>query len=172
MVELSALTKQHVAALFALHDIHEAEQLLARECADNLPLVGNPTPQGLERFRFAALRLSDGALPRLRDAIALAKTDWRDLLIAADFADDVHAHRTWKPRRLGPAIVARWVAGELPADVRFGMNAAVEVRSRPPYPAKGKVISLLGLEPEPRYLVELASGDEIEARQVNLQEAG
>lgn len=172
MVELSSLTKQHVAALFASRDAAEAEQLLARECAENLPLVSNPTPQGLERLRCAAIRLSDGALPRLQDAIALAKTDWRDLLVAAAFADDLHAHRTWKPRRLEPAIVERWMAGEFPADVKFGLNAAVEVRLRPPYGAKGAVIALLGLEPEPRYLVELASGDEIEARQSNLQEAG
>ncbi len=172
MVELSFLTKQHVAALFASGDVGEAEQLLATECAEKLPLVSNPTPEGLERLRFAAIRLSDGALPRLRDALAVAKTDWRNLLVAADFADDVHAHRTWKPRRLEPAIVDRWMAGELPADVKFGLNAAVEVRFRPPHGGKGAVISLVGLEPEPRYLVELGSGEEIEARQFNLQEAG
>jgi hypothetical protein len=103
MVELSPLTKQHLAALFVPADVSEAEQLLARECAENLPLVSNPTPGGLERLRFAALRLSDGNLHRLRDAIALAKTDWRDLLVAADFAEDVHAHQSWHPRRSEPA---------------------------------------------------------------------
>lgn len=172
MVELSPLTKQHVAALFAPADVDEAEELLLRECAENLPLVSDPTPTGLERLRFAAIRLSDGALPRLRDAIALAKTDWRDLLVGADFADDVHAHRSWQPRRLEPALVERWMAGELPAGARFGLNAAVEIRFRPPHGAQGAVISLVGLEPEPRYLVELASGDEIEVRQFNLQDAG
>jgi hypothetical protein len=172
MVELSPLTGQHVAALFAASEVAEAKELLMRECAENLPLVGNPTPQGLERLRFAAIRLSDGNLPRLREAIVLAKTDWRDLLVAADFADDVDAHRTWQPRRLAPAIVDRWMAGEPPPGVKFGLNAAVEVRFRPPHGAKGAVISLVGLEPEPRYLVELASGEEIEARQFNLQDAG
>jgi len=102
MVDLSPLTKQHLAVLFAPADVGEAEQLLARECAENLPLISNPTPSGLERLRFAALRLSDGSLHRLREAITLAKTDWRDLLVAADFADDIHAHRSWQPRRREP----------------------------------------------------------------------
>jgi hypothetical protein len=172
MVDLSSLTKQHVAAMFASGEVGEAERLLGQECAENLPLVSNPTPLGLERLRFAAIRLSDGALPRLRDAITLAKTDWRDLLVAAAFADDVNAHRTWRPRRLERATVERWMAGDFPADVKFGLNAAVEIRFRPPHRAKGAVVSLVGLEPEPRYLVALVSGDEIEVRQFNLQDAG
>jgi len=102
MVDLSPLTKRHVAALFTPADVAEAEQLLAHECAENLLLVSDPTPSGLERLHFAALQLSDGSLTRLRDAIALAKTDWRDLLVAADFADDIHAHRRWKPLRRAP----------------------------------------------------------------------
>jgi hypothetical protein len=102
MVELSALTRQHIAAVFAPEDVDEAEQLLARECAENLPVVSNPTPSGLERLRFAALRLSDGSLPRLREAIALAKLDWRDLLVAADLGHDIHAHVSWKPLRRAP----------------------------------------------------------------------
>jgi len=101
MVELSPLTKQHVAALFAPADVDEAERLLAVECAENLPLVRNPTAQSLERLRFAAIRVSDGRMVGLRDAIALAKIDWRDLLVAADFACDLDAHRNWQPRPRG-----------------------------------------------------------------------
>ena len=103
MVELSPLTRQHVAVLFAPADVGEVEGFLVRECAENLPLISDPTPSGLERVRFAALRLSDGSIHRLRDAITLAKTDWRDLLVAANFADDIHAHRTWEPQRREPA---------------------------------------------------------------------
>ncbi len=102
MMELSPLTRQHVAALFAAADVAEAERLLVSECGANLPLIGDATPTGLERIRFAALRLSEGAVPRLRDAIALAQADWRDLLVAADFGDDVDAHLSWQPRRLDP----------------------------------------------------------------------
>jgi hypothetical protein len=112
MVELSPRTKHHVTALFGSSDCAEAERLLASECAENLPLVRNPTPSGLERLRFAAIRLSGGSLPRLRDAIELAKTDWRDLLVASDFAHDVGAPERWQPRRLEPAMVESWIGDE------------------------------------------------------------
>src|SRR2546422_2224191 len=115
MVELSTLTKQHVTALFGSSDRAEAERLLASECAENLPLVNNPTPPGLERLRFAAIRLSGGRLLRLCDAIRLAKTDWRDLLVASDFAHDVRAHERWQPPRPEAAMVGSWVGGDLPA---------------------------------------------------------
>jgi hypothetical protein len=34
-------------------------------------------------------------LDALIQAIELAQTDWRDLLVAAGFAVDVHAHELW-----------------------------------------------------------------------------
>jgi hypothetical protein len=36
----------------------------------------------------AALKLSRGDLTGLRDAVELVNIDWRDLLLAAGFADD------------------------------------------------------------------------------------
>ncbi len=170
-MELSTRTKQHVTALFGSSDCAEAERLLASDCAGNLPLVHNPTPSGLERLRFAAIRLSGGSLPRLRDAIKLAKTDWRDLLVASDFAHDVRAHERWQPRRLEPAIVDSWIAGDLLAGVKFGRNAPVKIRFGPSRDAEGKVISLTGLEPEPRFLIELASGEDVEELQCVLEPA-
>jgi hypothetical protein len=52
----------------------------------------------LERFRFAALKLSAGSIDKLKEAIALAKADWRDLLVSAKFwtAD---SHKSWFPDR-------------------------------------------------------------------------
>ena len=50
-------------------------------------------------FVFAALKLSGGDLGELRSAIRLAKADWRDLLVAAGFAEDVGAHKRWLPER-------------------------------------------------------------------------
>ena len=34
-------------------------------------------------------------MEKLHRAVKLAKTDWRDLLVAAGFADSVHAHKHW-----------------------------------------------------------------------------
>jgi diaminohydroxyphosphoribosylaminopyrimidine deaminase/5-amino-6-(5-phosphoribosylamino)uracil reductase len=53
-------------------------------------------PEG-ERVRLAALRVSGGSRAKLDEAIALAKLDWRDLLVEAGFADDVDAHERWIP---------------------------------------------------------------------------
>jgi hypothetical protein len=74
-----------------------AEQLLVEECGTNLPLLENSDMYQLERFRYAALKLSRGNLRELEKAIALAKTDWRDLLMAAGFGGDITAHQRWLP---------------------------------------------------------------------------
>lgn len=100
MIALSAATRLRVTALFRAEDVETAERLLAHECGETLPLFGNAaTPVSLERIRFAAIRMSGGDLEHLRRAIELAQTDWRDLLVAANFADDPGAHRRWRPRR-------------------------------------------------------------------------
>jgi hypothetical protein len=98
MIPLSELTREHVARLFPAAAQSEAAALLEEDCGDALPLLGHrATPQSLERVRFAALKISDGDLTQLRRAVELAKLDWRDLLVAAGFADDVHAHLKWRP---------------------------------------------------------------------------
>ena len=99
MVPLSAGTAERLGRLFAGDDAQTATTLLENECAENLPFYRGIDPFGLERVRFAALRVSGGRIPGLRDAISLAKTDWRDLLIAARFAHDPSAHERWWPAR-------------------------------------------------------------------------
>jgi hypothetical protein len=104
MIELSPRTRAHVATVFRPPDVATAERLLADECAENLPLGSHaPTPSSLERIRFAAIRVSDGRLDRLREAVRLAQIDWRDLLVAADFGLDADAHERWQPRRFDSA---------------------------------------------------------------------
>lgn len=167
MVELSPLTQAHVAALFAPADLAEAEQLLALECAENV-WPRNSTPEDLERLRFAAIRLSGGHLQGLRDAIALAKTDWRDLLMESGFGEDVHAHEIWQPRRFEPTMAERWQAGELPSGVSFGPEAPIQILFGMGRGKTGMVIGLTALEPQPRYRVLLSSGQEGEYWQRSL----
>jgi hypothetical protein len=97
-VALSAETVRRIRILFSVNDQAEASRLLVEKCGNNLPSLENSTARSLERFQFAALKLSEGNLAKLRDAIKLANEDWRDLLVAAEFANDVHAHETWLPR--------------------------------------------------------------------------
>jgi hypothetical protein len=85
-----------IARLFAPDERAAAILLLASECGEELPLVAGDV-QTMERVRLACLKISDGALEKLGDAVSLANTDWRDVLVAAGFADDPTAHRRWMP---------------------------------------------------------------------------
>ena len=79
----------------ALRDVSE---LLADECADNLPFHDDATPESLERIRYACLKLSDGLPGKLLDAIQEAQIDWRDVLMTAGFGHDTRAHASWWPQ--------------------------------------------------------------------------
>ena len=61
-----------------------------------MPGTGTASAGAFERVQCAALKLSAGRMDGLYDAIALAQTDWRDLLVAAGFAEDTRAHKSWK----------------------------------------------------------------------------
>ena len=84
--------------LFAASHRGVATKLLVSECGNNLPFMEAASASALDRFRLAALKLSSGTVKGLRSAIALAKSDWRDLLMAAGFGHDVNAHRKWLPK--------------------------------------------------------------------------
>jgi hypothetical protein len=94
---LTKEVKFRISLLFQPNEIDSASELLANECGNNLPFCSKTTPAGLNRVRIAALKLSEGKLAKLREAVDLAKSDWRDLLVAAGFANDLHAHEEWLP---------------------------------------------------------------------------
>ena len=96
-VALSAQTRRRLEALFPIECRARAEALLVEECGANLPFQADATPETLERIRFATLKLSRGTVDGLCEAVQLAQLDWRDLLVAAEFADDVRAHERWMP---------------------------------------------------------------------------
>src|ERR1700733_11340868 len=87
--ELSPETVRRVDILFHPADREQAIALLLEQCGNNLPFLEKADMYLLERFRFAALKYSDGRLSALEDAVKLAQTDWRDLLTATGFANDV-----------------------------------------------------------------------------------
>ena len=94
---LTVETQRRIDALFPPQEREEASELLDRDCGTNLPFCENSSPESLERIRFAALKISRGKLERLLDAVLLAQTDWRDLLMAAGFGEDISAHERWFP---------------------------------------------------------------------------
>jgi hypothetical protein len=94
---LSAATRERLDALFVPSKRAKAEELLVNQGGNNLPFCENLDMFGLERLRFAALKLSEGKLDLLQRAIELAQRDWRDLLMAVGFGYDITAHQRWRP---------------------------------------------------------------------------
>src|SRR5512139_407973 len=101
-IPLSDEARLRLHALFTEADRATAAQLLIERCGNNLPFLENAGSEELDRFRFAALKISAGSLPALYAAVALANEDWRDLLVAAGFAEDVGAHLWWIPDGMLP----------------------------------------------------------------------
>ena len=96
MIELSEKTIDRINSLFSAKQRKQVEQLLKIECGDNIPFCRNNDKYEMERIRFAVLKLSEGNIEKLNQVLELAKIDWRDLLIAAGFGEDIEAHNKWK----------------------------------------------------------------------------
>lgn len=94
---LSPETERRVSILFSPETRAEASRLLAEQCGNNLPFCEKLDQFQMERWRFSALKLSEGNIEKLSKAIELAKLDWRDLLVSAGFGD-VDAHIHWVPK--------------------------------------------------------------------------
>jgi hypothetical protein len=172
MVPLGARSRQHLVDLFPSDEQPVAEQMLLEWSRSHDPAIRD-TPDGWERLRVAALRLCRGELGKLKQAIGLARGDWRDLLVAAGFADDVHAHERWTARQVTPELLEGWIAGAEIPEVVFQYRDPVEVYGgEHPSGTRGSVVLLLDFEPEPQYVVELASGGQIHVSQSWLWKAG
>lgn len=96
MVRISPATAERLNRLFSPETRRQAVTLLEEQCAE-LAMWRNAAPEGLERIRFAVLKVSQGNLETLGQAIERAQADWRDVLVHAGFAHDVNAHRDWRP---------------------------------------------------------------------------
>jgi hypothetical protein len=94
---LSPETEYRIATLFPAEQRVAVRNLLLLECGNNLMPHTPLDSAAMDRFRFAALKLSGGDWKKLQAAVQLAQQDWRDLLMAAGFGHDPEAHRTWQP---------------------------------------------------------------------------
>jgi len=95
---LTPETEKRVVLLFPPDQQEIVRNILLQECGNNLPFLQELDAVAMERFRFAALKLSHGRLAELQQAVDLAKTDWRDLLVAAAF-DTLNSHQSWLPEK-------------------------------------------------------------------------
>lgn len=84
----AALVEALVTRLFRPEVRAEARNLLAE--------YGTQAHEREEiRVRVAALKLSDGSLDRLRELMARAKRDYRDVLAWAEYPEELHSP-TWR----------------------------------------------------------------------------
>jgi len=100
MTGLTETTWSTIRQLFPSDLCPAVAEILEHECGNNLPFLEEADALSLERFHLAALKLSHGNLGKLREAVELAKTDWRDLLVAADQAET--PGKWWRIRRRRP----------------------------------------------------------------------
>jgi hypothetical protein len=97
MLELSQRVKSVVERVFSTNEIELAKTLLIHDCGNNVPQCEEHTPEKMDRIRLAAIKSSNGVYAKLVEAVSLANTDWRDLLMAAGFGYDIDAHNKWVP---------------------------------------------------------------------------
>lgn len=95
--DVSTETELRIVRLFPPEELADVRRILRDECGHNLPFCENSDSTRMERVRFAVLKLSEGNRYKLLRAVQLAQRDWRDLLVAAGFANDVQAHKSWLP---------------------------------------------------------------------------
>ncbi len=95
MTDPTLLVQNHIMRLFPLEEQEEVAHLLQEDCSIVLCFAEDAPSEFFERVQCAALKLSEGRIDKLYDAIALAQTDWRDLLVSAGFAEDPLAHKDW-----------------------------------------------------------------------------
>ena len=99
MTALTELTWESIRQLFPLEHHATAARLPEAECGNNLPFLEEADANTLERVQLADLERSDGTLEGLRQAVELAKVDWRDLLMAAHDSDAPDRKAWWRVRR-------------------------------------------------------------------------
>lgn len=95
MSALSPRTDQAIELLFEPDARTRVRKILEKECGTEALGCSGKTPEEMERIRFAVLKLGMKNATDFDDAVSLAKADWRDLLIAAGFGEDLEAHKKW-----------------------------------------------------------------------------
>lgn len=95
---MSALTPRTLELIERIPQPELRERLLARlesECSKEALGCTGWAPEHMERLWFAILKLIGGESDKVDEVFALARSDWRDLLVAAHFANDIDAHNKW-----------------------------------------------------------------------------
>jgi hypothetical protein len=93
MYQITSRVDTVIEKLFPAADRSTVHQILLEECSDKLPLVKNSNE--IERIQLGILKLSMGNVNQFLEAAHMARRDWRDVLVAAGFGNDLEAHNNW-----------------------------------------------------------------------------
>ena len=85
-----------ISALFSPDDRETVAEMLIEEC--NAERLYTTSEAAIERIQLAVLKVSKGEIEKFLAAAELAQLDWRDILMAAGFGNDVKAHLKWVER--------------------------------------------------------------------------
>jgi hypothetical protein len=94
-IPLSDRTLSLIKALFKDPFRSRVINALGTEVSEDTPFCTNETPEGMERIRFAVIKLIHEDWKNFDYALKEAKTDWRDLLMAAGFGYSVDEYNRW-----------------------------------------------------------------------------
>jgi len=106
MLELSSRQELLLKRTFQKDNFLAAKSALEVKAGKTIPFCGNSSSEQLDRIRFAIIKLSGGCTEALDNAIELAHTDWRKLLISADFGVNPIEHDNWFKEELD--IIVWW----------------------------------------------------------------
>lgn len=82
-----------IESLFTPNERKTITNMMIDEC--NAEKIYNSSEAEVERIQLAVLKLSDGDADKFLAAVELAQIDWRDVLGAAGFGEDLEAHSKW-----------------------------------------------------------------------------
>ena len=95
LVDLSERTRNIIGVIFPAENIVDVQLLMREECSKLKLGCDDWSDMQFERIWFGVLKMSNGDSIKLLDAVVLAQADWRDLLMAAGFGDDLDSHSKW-----------------------------------------------------------------------------
>jgi replicative DNA helicase len=94
MTEITGRTEKIAHSLFSRAQAIELCEILRSRCSGKDVHSAHFSAEEMERIHLSVLKLVGENAMDVESAIRLAQTDWRDLLMTADFGE-IEAHDRW-----------------------------------------------------------------------------
>jgi len=95
MTDITKRTMKAIETLFSSEEQGIVKDELELNYFTNVAGCNGWSASQMERIWFAVLKSSNGQLSEFKTSIKLANTDFRDLLMIAEFGEDLEAHNKW-----------------------------------------------------------------------------